>query len=205
MNSSLRMLIVLLAFHFSFATHGAETAQALEQIDQYLGAQTFQNSYLLGDQSLILMTEKMGDFKSEMSTLHEVTKTGKTVELQVRAASDNHLIRIDRLTESQWLNFKGNYVRAIVDQLSNFGFKVEIEITDYIEVRLLINQRPRRLSGYKISYTGTNQVGNKVTGELVVTNQLWGPTQIPYRQEIQGNIKRTWSLTAASRFTPGTK
>lgn len=197
------MKFIFLSLVFFAQNILAEPAEVvLSQLDTYLGQKTFSESFVLGDNTEIRHYEKLGGtrIQSERVNFNEINRVDANSVTLATRSKEGRVITTREITSSEWAGLHSNYARAVV-KLMQMAFEVELFIKDFTEYRMILNNRPARISGLKIEYIGKNRIGNQIQGEMIVTNQLPGMAQVAYRKEKQGNLENTWSVLSFSRPT----
>lgn len=168
----------------------------LVQVDEYLGKRPFAETFVTGDEIKIRLDENAAGVKSETNTTASIDNTNDIVKVTPEAG-------VSEFSRHQWENnWQGNYARALVEKIESDGFKLDMVIADYPVFRLIFNGRPASLMAMKLSYTGKNSAGEKITGDIYVTSQLPGLGQIVGHRQIQLGIERYWSVISFKRATP---
>ncbi len=195
----MRHIALLCSFFFSVLASGEAPDVVLSQVDNYLGEQSFSQSFQTGDRVVIRMDENFNSISSETVTSEEIEALNSVAKSTLRSA-DGRVIRVDQLTLTDWKRFRGSFARHVIQQLIASGYSLDLQITDIIEARVMRNGRPARLGALKISYNGINAMGSQIEGELTVTNGLPGRAQVVVRRENQAGVVRVWSVLSFDRL-----
>ena len=174
--------------------------EVLQKIDDYLAVTSFADAYVTGDSTKSHMDEDFNGIKSNLAATEDVAAFPDRAEITVRG-SDGRVIRVDTLRASDWAAYRGNYARAIINQLMGAGVQVDMRITGYQDVHLMVNGRPARFGAVELTYTGSSIVG-KVEGMMLVTNGLPARAQVLVRRENQLGILRVWTVDSFNRPSP---
>lgn len=190
MSKLLSVFLLALSLPISVAT--AQTLEdALQTIDNYLGPKSLTESFQVGD--------RFKQTNDDVTTFFSVTQSQPLeAKIEIRG-QDGKLIAQHTLTLERWLKANSNAVRMWAANMQSYGWKLEMEVVDLVEVRVMLNGRPARLNGLKATYSGVNGVGMKLEGEVVVTNGLPGMAQMVYRRENQMGMDRKWSVVEFKR------
>lgn len=194
MKSWIAVFMLLISLRAS----GDPADQVLAQIDSYLGSRTFFDEFLTGDLLKYHMDERFNNLNSTMAGSEQIEALPDQVKVSIFDAN-GRVIRVDTLRKADWEGFAGNYARLIMRQIQSAGFKVDMQIVDMVEARIMMNGRPARLGAIKVAYSGANMAGTKMSGYLVISNQVPARGQIIVRHEEQVGVLRTWSVDSFDR------
>lgn len=183
----------LMVFVFVPTLYAAPANEVHSEIETYLGFQSFNESFQNQNRLEFNFKEVLRGISSEALRNYEVKVESDVALIQAREA-DGSMGTAEEIPKSQWEAWRGNYSRSITDLLEFYGYTLDMRIVGQVEVSVLVDGEPVRLSGVKVEYTGSNSYGVTVSGNYVVTDQLPGMAQVIYRHEEITGIKRTWSL-----------